>query len=189
MTDGISKEEKMVYFSSLILGVDLGYYFTRWGLSLDSDNIFNENKVTVAYKLLINKAISRGLITDTRKTKFWYIDNEQYNSKNISPGCYNSNSVFQIEKVVKQATNKYAITLPNTGCKSNLGFEIYETNTLIAFTYEYTYIDETVYKTGYTPKYKIVAYDRLLNNSKESAYKSFTNSVALKILNLNHILD
>jgi len=189
MTDGISKEEKMVYFSSLILGVDLGYYFTRWGLSLDSDNIFNENKVTVAYKLLINKAISRGLITDTRKTKFWYIDNEQYNSKNISPGCYNSNSVFQIEKVVQQGTNKYAITLPNTGCKSHLGFEIYETNTLIAFTYEYTYIDETVYKTGYTPKYKIVAYDRLLNNSKESAYKSFTNSVALKILNLNHILD
>jgi len=187
---GIKKEEKMVYFSSLIHRIDLGYYFTRWGLSLNSDNIFDEKNVTTVYQNLMDEAVSKGLISRNTKTKFWYVDNEQYNSDNMFPvGCQYSNSVFQIEKVVKQATNKYLITLPKTGCECHLGFEIYETNTLIAFTYEYTYTDETVYKTGYTPKYKIVAYDRLLRNSKESAYKSFTNSVALKILNLNHILD
>ena len=188
-TSGLTKEEKMVYFSSLIFRMDLGYYFSRWGLSLDSDYIFDERNVTDSYKLLINNAISSGLITNSHKTKFWYIDNEQYKFKDISPGCYNSNFVFQIDKIVKQGTNKYTITLPNTGCISHLGFEIYETNTLIAFTYEYTYIDETEYNAGYTPKYKIVAYDRLLNKSKESAYKSYSNSVSLKMLNLNHILD
>ena len=70
-----------------------------------------------------------------------------------------------------------------------MGFEIYETNTLIGFTYEYFYIDETTYKTGYTPKYKIIAYDRQLFYSKASTYKSYTNNIALKLMNINHILN
>ena len=185
---GITKEEKMVYFSSIIFGVDLGYYFTRWGLSLNSNNKFDEKNVSSVYTNLMNQAVANSQISKTAlKKKYWYVDNDQYNFKNITR-CYTSNSVFQIEKVVKQGTNKYVITLPKTNCLSHLGFEIYETNKLIGFTYEYTYTDETTYSSGYTPKYKIVAYDRLLFSSKESGYKSFTNSVSLKMLNLNHIL-
>ena len=78
--------------------------------------------------------------------------------------------------------------MPKGNCSSHLGFEINETNKLIAFTYGNTYTDGTIYSAGYTPKYKIVAYDRLLFSSKESGYKSFTNSDSIKMLNLNHIL-
>ena len=78
--------------------------------------------------------------------------------------------------------------MPKTNCLSHLGFEIYETNKLIGFTYEYTFTDVTTYSSGYTPKYKIVAYDKLLFISKESGYKSFTNSISLKMLSLIHIL-
>ena len=59
----ISKEEKMVYFSSLILKLDLRYYFSRWGLTLSSGkNIFDEKNVSSKYKELMNSAISKGLI-------------------------------------------------------------------------------------------------------------------------------
>ena len=59
----ISKEEKMVYFSSLIIKLDLGYYFSRWGLTLSSGkNIFDEKNVSSKYKELMNSAISKGLI-------------------------------------------------------------------------------------------------------------------------------
>ena len=53
----------------------------------------------------------------------------------------------------------------------------------MGFTYDYTYTDESVYKSGYIPKYKIIAYDRLLDMSKESEYKSFKSSLALKQMN------
>ena len=44
--DKLTKEERFVYFSSVALGIDLGYYFTRWGLTFNKgENIFSETKV------------------------------------------------------------------------------------------------------------------------------------------------
>jgi len=48
----------MTYFSSLILHMDLGYYFTRWRLSLNGKNIFDEKNVSAIYTNLMNKSIS-----------------------------------------------------------------------------------------------------------------------------------
>ena len=63
LPEGITKEEKMVYFSSVILGMDLGYYFTRWGLSFDKGKtIFNENVATSVYNNLMKTALSKGII-------------------------------------------------------------------------------------------------------------------------------
>ncbi len=53
----------MTYFSSLILHMDLGYYFTRWRLSLNGKNIFDEKNVSAIYTNLMNKSISKGLIS------------------------------------------------------------------------------------------------------------------------------
>ena len=192
LPSGITREEKFVFFSSIIFKMDLGYYFTRWGLSFsNSNNIFNEKNTTTLFRSLMNSATSKGLIdAKAPKKKFWYLDNEQYKLNSKVKGCYSNQTKYniQIVKVIKQGT-KYRITLPQTTCTDHLGFEIYETNTLIGFTYENTYIDETTYKTGYTPKYKIIAYDRQLYYSKASTYKSYTNNVALKIMNFNHILN
>ena len=63
LPEGITKEEKMVYFSSVILGMDLGYYFTRWGLSFDKGKtIFNENVASSVYNNLMKTALSKGII-------------------------------------------------------------------------------------------------------------------------------
>ena len=123
------------------------------------------------------------------KKKFWYLDNNQYNKK-LGSGCYYDQTKYNIQIVsVIKGTNKYTINLPNVGCTAHLGFEIYENTKLIGFTYENKYIDETQYKSGYTPKYKIIAYDRLLYFSKQSESKSVTNSAALNLMNVNQILN
>ena len=51
-------------------------------------------------------------------------------------------------------------------------YEIYENNTLIAFTYNNEYTDTTVYEDDYVPKYSIMAYDRYLITSEISESKS-----------------
>ena len=189
VTTGLSKEEKFVYFSNIIFKMDLGYYFSRWGLSFSS-NIFNENKVSSKYKELMNSAITKGLINKNAvKKKFWYLDNKEYIFiSNINTGCYKDKSEYnvQITSVVKSGNN-YKLTLPNIKCPGHLGFEIYENNKIIAFTHGTTYIDTNTYT--YVPKYKIIAYDRLLETSNPSSYKSSTASVSLKLMNLNFLLN
>ena len=191
VTTGLSKEEKFVYFSSIIFKMDLGYYFSRWGLSFSSTT-FNENKVSSKYKELMNAAITKGLINKNAvKKKFWYLDNKEYMFiSNINTGCYEDKSEYnvQISSVVKSGNN-YKITLPNIKCPGHLGFEIYENTKLIAFTHGTTYTDTNTYKAGYVPKYKIIAYDRLLKASNPSSYKSSTPSVSLKLMNLNFLLN
>ena len=191
LPSGISKEEKMVYFSSLILKLDLGYYFSRWGLTLSNgQNIFDEKNVSSTYKELMNSAISKGLIKTSPKKKIWYVDNNQY----LFTGnkiCYQDQAKYniQIEKITKQG-NHYMLSLPKSNCAGHLGFEIYENNRLIDFTYEYIYTDQNNYVTSYNPKYKIVAYDRGLYASKESNVKSYTPSafLNLNLMNLNNLL-
>ena len=189
---GIKQEEKMVYFSSIIFKMDLSYYFTRWGLSLsNSNNIFDEKNTTTVFSNLMNDLLITGKIDGAaQKKKFWYLDNDQYNLNDKVKGCYSDQNryIVEIVKVIKQG-NSFVITLPDTGCPDHLGYEIYEQNKLIGFTYNYTFTDETNYDIGYTPKYKIIAFDRQLSCSKESSYRSFSNNIALKIMNLNHILN
>ena len=191
LPSGLSKEEKMVYFSSIIFKLDLGYYFTRWGLSLGgSINIFDESNTTSTFKNLMKTAKTQGLIdTKAIKKKFWYLDNQQYTLNNEVKGCYSDQTKYniQIVKIIKQE-NKYEIILPNTGCIYHLGFEIYESNKLIGFTHDYIYTDETQYNNNYTPNYKIIAYDRQLYYSKESEYKNATSTVSLKFMNFNQYL-
>ena len=187
LSSKISKEEKFVYFTNIILGMDLGYYFTRWGLTFSNGNsIFNESKTSSEYKELMQKAINDNLIDPKTKKKFWYIDYKEYNYMNdIGLGCYKDQNEYdvQIITITNPSVNKYTLSLPRVKCPGHLGFEIYESDYLMGFTYDYTYTDESVYKSGYIPKYKIIAYDRLLDMSKESEYKSFKSSLALKQMN------
>ena len=188
----LSKEEKFVYFSNIILGFDLGYYFTRWGLSFTKgNNIFNEDKTSSTYKDLMQEAINNKLIDINTKKKYWYIDYKEYNYINdINLGCYKDKSEYdiQITTITNPSINEYILTLPKVKCPGHLGFEIYESEKLIDFTYDYTYTDKTEYQSGYIPKYKIIAYDRLLDTSNESEYKSFKSSLALKQMNNANIL-
>ena len=131
------------------------------------------------------------MIQKLRKTKFRYFDKNQYTFKNIGNGCYVDQAKYdvQITTITKKGTNEYLLTLPKISCAAHLGFEIYEGNDLIGFTHENTYSDKTTYKSGYTPKYKIIAYDRLLQYSKPSNFKSPNSNSSLKTMNLRHFLN
>ena len=139
----------------------------------------------------MNTAEKSGLISRNIQKKFWYYDLTQYDYYGkVGTGCYADKTKYnvQIVEVTKKGTNEYVIKLPTFNCP-HLGYEIYESNTLIGFTTSNTYTDKTAYNTGYKPKYKIIGYDRLLQTSKVSEYKTYTNTNALKTMNLRGILS
>ena len=189
VSNKLTKEEKFVYFSSVVLGFDLGYYFTRWGLSFsDGNSIFDESKATSEYKELMKKAINENLIDAKTKKKYWYLDYKEYHyMDDIGLGCYQDKDEYdiQIVSLTSPEANNYVLTLPKVKCPGHLGFEIYESGKLIGFTYDYTYTDLTVRSNkNYIPSYSIIAYDRLLDASKESDVREFKRADALKQINL-----
>ena len=171
----LTSTERMVYFCSRALGIDLGYYFTRWGLYLEGvrDTIFSEEKASTKYKNLMKQEILEGRIEQNEK-KFWYLDNDEYNYLiDIGEGCYENIDEYDIQiGRISGYNGGYVIELPNVRCPGHLGFEIYESDKLIGFTYEREFTDSTKYEDGFTPKYNIIAYDRFLVPSKPSENKS-----------------
>ena len=180
----VSKEETFVYFSSIAIGIDLGYYFTRWGLTLtNGTEIFNENKTSVKYKNLMKNAISNGLIVrNSPKKKFWYLDDKEYNYITVNYRyCYKNGNEYDVQIVrVTEVNEGYKIILPQIDCPGYFGFEIYCNDALIDFTYEYSYIYTT--QKYVNPKFNIIAYDRYLYASKPSEYVSPKSNLK-KIIN------
>ena len=175
LTSTLTSTERLVYFSSVAMGIDLGYYFARWGLYLEGlrETIFTEEKVSKNYQNLMNQDILEGRIEINPK-KFWYLDHKQYAfMDDIGFGCYEDKEEHNIQIVrVSGENGGYVLYLPNVRCPGHLGFEIYENDKLIGFTYEREFVDETVYDFDYTPNYNIIAYDRLLIPSNPSEYRN-----------------
>ena len=181
---GLTREEKFVYFTNLILGMDLGYYFTRWGLYISNyQQVFNEDTTSENYQELMYNAINDGLIDkNIPQKKYWYVDYKQYNYMNdIALGCYEDQDEYdiQIKDIDKMGNIARIIYIKEVKCPGHLGFEIYESDKLLGFTYSDYYSDETVYEEDYIPKYKVIAYDRLLFASKPSPYMSYEDDEIL----------
>lgn len=173
----LTSDERMVYFSSLATGVDLGYYFERCSFSFSSSGAFRLANTTNAYKKLVKKAIDDGVLKND-KIKLWYLDASQYFFDAKSEGCYTSSSNVQILSGNKTSAG-YVLYLPQPeDAATHLGYEIMEYRNgnwyVIGFTYSGSYTDTTAYADGYVPQYKIRAYDRKLNCSAESPAKPFT---------------
>ena len=174
----MNKNEGMVYLTSLIVGFNMEYYFERFGLAMDNVKIFNSSDTSINYKESMETGIKEGKIKTGVYKKYWYADSDQYNyTLNNGKGCYKNNNNYDI-KIINIIKNKekgiYNITLPSINCEGHLGFEIIENEIIIGFSNKLFFEDKTIYPTNYNPKYKIVAYDRLLDY-KESDYKSFQN--------------
>ena len=178
LANGLTKPEKLVFFTNLILGMDLGYYFSRWGLYLNNNyrQIFNESSLSSKYEELMYNATIEGKINiKIPQKKFWYFDYKQYNyMNNIGTGCYEDKEAYdlQIKDIDNYGRAGRIIYLPEVNCPGHLGFEIYESDRLIGFTHQNLYVDETKYEEEYVPKYKIIGYDRLLYSSNPSKYRS-----------------
>ena len=176
---GMNKVEKQVYFSSIVTGIDLSYYFERYGYALGG-TMFVESSASEAFKSTMQGLHDNGTIIN-KQLKFWYVDNMTYTyllEYGDKLSIYNNSMKINIISIEKDE-NGYNILMPykqdNIG---HLGYEILEGNDIdgykvIAFTNSNCYTDTKTYEDGYTPNYKIRAYDRRLNATDYSDV--FTN--------------
>ena len=167
LTTGMNKNEVLIFYTNLILGFDTGYYFERFGLAMDNKNPFNSSETSLKYQREMEKMIKEGKIDTSIHKKMWYSDNFQYDYSLMNgKGCYIENKEYNIQNVnitKDELTGKYNIFLPIIDCEGHLGFEISENDSVIGFTQDLEYKDIIEYPEDYNPKYKIIAYDRLLN--------------------------
>ena len=193
LIDGMTSNEAMIFLTNLILGFDTGYYFERFGLAMSYSNPFTISGASDRYNNSMKEAINEGKISNnTIIKKLWYADSEQYNyTLNNGTGCYKNKNeyVIKIINIELLSNGNIIISLPLIDCIGHLGFEILENGTVIGFTNKLYFIDKNIYSDNYTPRYKIIAYDRLLDTSNESKYLSFKSTLALKQINNNAILD
>ena len=186
LISGLSKTEGMVYLTNYIVNLDMGYYFERMGLAFDKEKLFCVQNTSEAYKLKMEDLIKERKIDTQIKKKIWYYDSKQYYYSE-GTGCYSNKNKYDIQilNITSFIYNKkitYNISLPIIDCEEHLGFEIYENEQLIDFTYKNYYVDEKTYEGDYIPKYKIIAFDRLLEQSNPSEYK-----IPLNISDINKL--
>lgn len=175
--NSLNATEKQVFYSSLVVGIDLSYYFERWGYNLSSsDEIFKYNLASDTFKELMQIAVNKKYVSNTKKPKLWLQDKFQYNIlQESNKALYSGKEKVSINKVLK-ATNGYSVILNEVTDARFLGYEILRTNAsgefeIIAFTQDGTYFDTEI--LSYTPSYKVRAYDRLYNTSALSASKTY----------------
>ena len=186
ISEGMTRTERLIFFSNIIIGIDLGYYFYRWGFFLNNEGIFVPEDASTAYKTKMEEYINTGTIKNNIQYKFWYLDYKEY-LYNIEQGegCYKDKDKYdiQITKIFYINNSRTILLLPEINCKGHLGFEIYENNKLIGFTYETKFIDTNKYDINYIQKYKIIAIDRKLIASSESETKN--RETDLKVCSFN----
>lgn len=160
----LTETERQVFYSSIILGIDLTYYFDRWGYTIrnnDADPVFRESATTAEYKDVMKMAINSGYVDDDVKPKLWYQTNRAH--LETSKSIYDTSIKAVVESVTK-TDNGYEIKLPKSNLEGHLGYEILEGNDkdgykVIGFTSGESFEDTIEYENGYTPNYKVVAYD------------------------------
>lgn len=171
------RDEKQVYYSSLILGVDLGYYYERYGFKVLGSNQFIRQSASDAYKTLMENAATQGRINNTIQPRFWYLDEKQYNlvveSENGVEGlgkAFGENEQTYIRGIEKLSTGYSVVMPPIEDSNTLLGYEIYEGQDIdsaevIGFSKNGVFLDTTEYADGYVPKYWVKAFNRDLTSS------------------------
>ena len=177
LISGMTKTEGMVYLTSSIVNLDMGYYFERWGFHFKNEKLFYAQNASEIYKMKMKDLIEERNIDNSIKKKIWYFDQNEYLFVlNNGKGCYDNKDKYNIQIVEVRSFmysqhKRHNITLPKIDCEGHLGFEIYENEELIDFCNDDYYIDKNIYEDNYIPKYKIIAFDRLLQQSNTSEYK------------------
>ncbi len=175
-TSGLNSTEKQIYFCSLATGVDLSYYFERWGYNLNSnDPIFKLSNASAKFTTLMSEAKASGKISQTKRPKLWYLDAKQYLENQAGhTNIYSSTDEVAIQSVAKSnGKHTLILTSPKSSNPAHLGYEVWEGSNLVGFTYTNVFVDSSNY--SYSPNYSIIAFDRGLNESKRSATKSATS--------------
>lgn len=177
--NAMTETERQVFYSSIITGVDLTYYFDRWGYTIrnkDTDPVFRENTVSEAYKEVRNIANASEYVNDQFSPKLWYQTNTAH--KENFDSVYTSDTQVYIDSVTKTSSG-YNIFIKNNEPNGHLGYEILEGSEssgykVIGFSYSKAFVDTTEYPDGYIPTYKVVAVDKAFGESATSVAKSIS---------------
>ena len=173
----MTKTERYVYFASLAAGVDLGYYFERWGFNMNANEArFDRNSASAAYKSAMEAARQAGTVK-VNELPIWYLDSREYAyiRDNGLTGD-KSGGVFYTEggprpeaPTVVKTSDGYSLALPVVDAAQHLGYEIWEGTgdgkQRIGYTTGNAFTDTYAYETGYSPVYSVVAYDRVLSHT------------------------
>ncbi len=143
--NNMSVAEKVAVYSSKIVGIDLTYYFKRYGYLTDT---------SVSYKNAIT-----ALSLSKLQPKFWYYDDYAYNM----PLNTNIGITGTVEASCDKSSKSIYFTISDSYKDAHLGFEIIKDGKVIDFTWDYRYITED------SGDYTVNAYDRSLN-----VYKTIT---------------
>lgn len=174
--------ELQVFYSSIVLGVDMSYYFERWGYTIrnnDDDPVFKVANTTAGFQTLMARAASSLYVDNTKQYKLWYQPCTAYHDTDTSP-IYSAADLPSIKRVI-QSGDGYNIYINHLENANHLGYEIWQGNDIdgfnvIGFSYDSSYTDTTQYPAGYTPTYKVVAVDKAYHSSNLSPAKTIENN-------------
>lgn len=179
----LSPTELQVFYSSIVTGVDMSYYFDRWGYSIKndtSDPVFKISTASETFNEIMEIAIDNGYIDNSKQYKLWYQNYLAYHNTNTIP-IYSTSTPAVFIKSVSKTQQGYNIFINHTDNPNHLGYEILQGNDIdgykvIGFTYSNTYTDLTAYGTDEVPNYKVVAVDNTYSTSAPSEAKSVTQT-------------
>lgn len=147
----MSREEKVAVYSSKIIGIDLTYYFKRYGY-LTSPSAYYTNAIT---SMSLSKA----------QPKFWYYDDTVY----TKPLSSNAGKTGTIEHSDEKGMNSVFFNISDTYKDAHLGFEIIRDGKVVDFIWGLRYTSDNI-----SGDYVVNAYDRSLN-----VYKTLSFNVSL----------
>ena len=183
----MTKTERYVYFASLATGVDLGYYFERWGFNMvASEPKFNRKTASSAYQNAIEQAYQDKKIIQN-EVPIWYLDSKEYAyirdaglTKDKESGRFYTEQDKPQAPFVMKTSDGYSLSMDAVSATEHLGYEIWEgdgnNKEIIGFTVGNAFTDTHTYKAGYTPTYSVVAYDRVLSHTAFSDNATAQNS-------------
>ena len=178
----MSATEKMVFLSSVAAGIDLSYYFERWGYKADVKNsAFKEANASEYFSQAMQQAELNDEIQRDFKPKLWYQNAQTYENlarKGLSvtdeiDTLFDGTQSCEILSVFKDG-NQYTIKLKDFDDSRLLGYEVIDTTTnkVVGFTYSNCFVIDM----DRSPKFKAVAYDIYFQTSKPSEEKSAITS-------------
>ena len=160
--DENDKLDKMVYYSSMALELDLSEFFERHGFPVSE----NTKEFTKKYQ--------------KPEKKIWYSNYEFI--KYTGEGFKNDPNLQVIKS--KQGDNIKLSFNVDDSCKGDvLGYEIYKNGEVIAFTSTNSFVDKST-TLDENVTYKVVPFDKKLNEGKAVEFSSYAPTLRLSQNNL-----
>lgn len=163
---GLNDNEKMVYYSSLVTGVDLSEYYERWGFFKSQSNgyytKFKRSDVSENFKTLMKDQKIK-----EEYAHFWLADDAEFDFiRSHATAAESEKEYADVPQIVsvEKSENTRKIVVTNKKSLSHLGYEIYVSTDgsnykIAGFTYSDTFDDGFDYK-GAEPTYKAIAVNR-----------------------------